>query len=211
MLNFACIGNLGGNARVQEKDGRKFVAFNVAVTDKWTDANGQSHETTDWVSCTINGDGGNILPYLVTGAKVYVEGRGSTRLYSSPKDKMMKAGANISVTRIELVGGTSDIIPSQLFDTATGEMHKIDKYYYDSQYQKLKFDGVFAYLADKKGRLFVVNNSGWVGEMQDDRTQSSTEATTDTQAAEPYEDGAPFTGEDNNPSEEQKTGSKKKK
>ena len=210
MLNFSCIGNLGGNARVQEKDGRKFIAFNVAVTDKWTDANGQPHETTDWVSCTLNGDGGNILPYLVTGAKVYVEGRGSTRLYSSPKDRMMKSGANISVTRIELVGGTSDAIPSVLFDTATGEQHEVTKYYFDAKFASLKYDGEFAYLADKKGRLYMVNKSGWVAQMQDDRTQADVEATTDTQTGESYEDGAPFTGEDNKPSEQQEDTQKKK-
>ena len=204
MLQFQVIGNLGGDAKVQEKDGRKFVSFNVANTDKWTDQDGKVHETTDWISCTLNGDGGNILPYLTTGTKVYVEGRGSVRLYSSPKDRMMKAGANINVTRIELVGGTSDAIPSQLFDTATGAMHKIDKYYFDAQFQTLKYDGEFAYLADRKGRLYMVNNSGWVAQMQDNRTEQSQQAAEDPQTAEQWQDGQPFTGEDNKASDGQK-------
>lgn len=211
MLQFQVIGNLGGDAKVQEKDGRKFVSFNVANTDKWTDQDGKVHETTDWISCTMNGDGGNILPYLTTGTKVYVEGRGSVRLYSSPKDRMMKAGANINVTRIELVGGTSDAIPSQLFDTATGEMHRIDKYYFDAEFSKLKFDGEFAYLADRKGRLYMVNKSGWVAQIQDDRTQQSQHAEGDTQTNEQWQDGQPFLGEENNAAGDKKVEKKTEK
>lgn len=196
MLQFTCIGNLGSDAKVQEKDGRKFVAFNVAHTDKWTDQDGKTHETTDWVSCTINGDGGNILPYLTTGTKVYVEGRGSVRLYSSPKDRIMKAGANINVTRIELVGGTSDPVPTQLYDTSTGEMHKLNKYFHDPDFQKLKFDGEFAYLADRKGRLYAVRNDGFVAPIQDDRTADSTHLAESQQQAETHQEDAPFTGEE---------------
>ena len=196
MLQFTCIGNLGSDAKVQEKDGRKFVAFNVAHTDKWTDQDGITHETTDWVSCTINGDGGNILPYLTTGTKVYVEGRGSVRLYSSPKDRMMKAGANISVTRIELVGGTADQVPSQLYDTSTGEMHRLNKFFHDPDFKKLKFDGEFAYLADRKGRLYAVRNDGFVAPIQDDRTADNLAAADNQQKPEQQQEDAPFTGEE---------------
>lgn len=202
MLQFTCIGNLGSDAKVQEKDGRKFVAFNVAHTDKWTDKDGKTHETTDWVSCTINGDGGNILPYLTTGAKVYVEGRGSVRIYSSPKDRMMKAGANINVTRIELVGGTSDLVPTQLYDTSTGEMHKLNKYFHDPDFQKLKFDGQFAYLADRKGRLYTVRNDGFVAPIQDDRTAESLQPAESQQQEVQQQEDAPFTGEEQ-PAQEQ--------
>jgi len=211
MLQFTCIGNLGSDAKVQEKDGRKFVAFNVAHTDKWTDQDGKTHETTDWVSCTINGDGGNILPYLTTGTKVYVEGRGSVRLYSSPKDRMMKAGANINVTRIELVGGTSDPVPTQLYDTSTGEMHKLNKYFHDPDFQKLKFDGEFAYLADRKGHLYAVRNDGFVAPIQDDRTADSAQPAESQQQAETQQEDAPFTGEELPAQEQAQKKSKSKK
>lgn len=211
MLQFTCIGNLGSDAKVQEKDGRKFVAFNVAHTDKWTDQDAKTHETTDWVSCTINGDGGNILPYLTTGTKVYVEGRGSVRLYSSPKDRMMKAGANINVTRIELVGGTSDPVPSQLYDTSTGEMHKLNKYFHDPDYKKLKFDGEFAYLADRRGRLYAVRNDGFVDPIQNDQTSENETSANGQQQPEQLQEDAPFTGEEQATQEKSAQKSKSKK
>ena len=86
----------------------------------------------------------------------------------------------------------------------TGEMHKIDKYYFDAQFSKLKFDGEFAYLADRKGRLYMVNKSGWVAQMQDDRTQQSQQAEGDTQTNEQWQDGQPFTGEDDKASDKKK-------
>lgn len=77
MLQISIIGRIGANAEVKESDGRKFVSFNVAHSDVFTDANGVRHESTTWVSCALNGDGGNLLPYLVAGALVYVIGDAS--------------------------------------------------------------------------------------------------------------------------------------
>ena len=45
---------------------------------------GTKRESTTWVSCILNGDGGKLLPYLKRGAQVFVEGVGSARCFSSP-------------------------------------------------------------------------------------------------------------------------------
>lgn len=165
MLEITIIGNLGGDARVIDQDGRKFVAFNVAHTDKWVDDAGTTHESTEWVSCTLNGDGGNVLPYLKAGTKIFASGRGSVRIYSSPKERKMKAGINISVTRIELVGGTSDDVPRELIDASTGSLKRVYKAYYIAQGElaNITFDSENkALLQDKKGTQFRVVKDGWV-------------------------------------------------
>lgn len=65
MIKVEIIGNLGADATLQEKNGNRFVAFRVANTDKWVDkSTGQVIESTQWISCTLNGDGGALLPYL---------------------------------------------------------------------------------------------------------------------------------------------------
>ena len=75
MIKVEIIGNLGADAQLLEKNGNKFVAFRVANTDKWVDkSTGQVIESTQWVSCTLNGDGGALLPYLKKGTKVFVRG-----------------------------------------------------------------------------------------------------------------------------------------
>lgn len=165
MLEITIIGNLGGNARVIDQDGRKFVAFNVAHTDKWVDDAGTTHESTEWVSCTLNGDGGNVLPYLKAGTKIFASGRGSVRIYSSPKERKMKAGINISVTRIELVGGMSEDVPRELIDASTGSLKRVYKAYYiaPDELANITFDSENkALLQDKKGTQFRVVKDGWV-------------------------------------------------
>lgn len=129
MLKFEVIGNLGRNAEVKTQDGKSFVKFNVAHTDRFTTEGGEVKETTQWVSCIWNGDGGRLLPFLVAGTKVFVTGRGSSKLYSSAKERCMKAGLNLSVEHIELVGGQSDPVPSKLYDME-GLEHQVSKHYY---------------------------------------------------------------------------------
>lgn len=129
MLRIQLIGNLGSDAEVKNINGKNALCFNVAHTDKWTDEKGQKHEETTWVSCILNGDGGKVKDYLKKGTAVYVEGAGSTRVYSSPKLKQFVAGVNVRVDHIELVGGSSDEVPRNLA-TSDGMLWPVYKAYF---------------------------------------------------------------------------------
>lgn len=164
MLQFTIIGNLGADAKVVTENGKQFVSFNVGHNDRWTDANGVNHESTVWVSCALNGDGGRLLPYLTKGRMVFVQGRGSARVYSSEKARAMVAGLNIMVDRIELVGGQNDAVPRQLY-TEDGVLLETAKYYNIDQ-QVLKNAGYqpgkpFP-LRSTDGRTFNVQDGGWI-------------------------------------------------
>ena len=108
MLNLQVIGNLGSDAVVKENNGKKFVTFNVAHTDKYTNEQGMKHEKTTWVSCIWNGDGGRILPYLTKGACVFAQGPAELRVFDSAKDHCKKAGVSIRIQHLELVGGKKE-------------------------------------------------------------------------------------------------------
>lgn len=109
MIKLEVIGNLGADAQLQVNNGNKFVSFRVANTDSWTDKKtGEIIKTTQWVSCSLNGDGGGILPYLRKGTKVFVRGNAQTVIYSSPKTHQMEVGINIFVREIELCGGNRE-------------------------------------------------------------------------------------------------------
>lgn len=110
MLQFTVIGYLGGDATIKVHEGRQFVSFNVSHNDSYTDSAGILHESTQWVSCALNGDGGKLLQHLRKGRLVYVQGRGSCRTYSSPKLRQMVAGLNITVDRIELLGSGERLV-----------------------------------------------------------------------------------------------------
>lgn len=102
MIKLSIIGNLGADAEVKNHNGKEFVSFRVAHTDRFTQ-DGQTKETTTWVSCILNGNGGNLLPYLKRGTKVFCHGDFSVRLYRYNGE--INAGLNLSVREIELCGG----------------------------------------------------------------------------------------------------------
>lgn len=105
MIKIECIGNLGADAQLQVNNGQRFVSFRVANTDSWTDKRtGEVIKSTQWISCSLNGDGGALLPYLKKGTKVFVRGNAQFVVYSSPKTKQMEVGVNLFVREIELCG-----------------------------------------------------------------------------------------------------------
>lgn len=173
MLQLTVIGNLGADAQVKDFNGRKAVTFNVAHTERWTDEDGTKHETTTWVSCILNGDGGNLLPYLKAGTTVYAIGAASTRVYSSPKERKMVAGLNLRIDHIELVGGRVDDVPRQLMDEQ-GLLYNTTKCFWLSPDQVKQLGikkGTHACLMDTKmTRQFAVDYSGYITPVKEGET-----------------------------------------
>lgn len=102
MLELTIIGNLGKDAEHKEINGRNYIAFNVAHSEKDTD--GQEHTT--WVSClkpAYNG-GNNIISFLTKGTKVFVRGKAYTRTYINQQNQAV-ATLNCNVYTLELLGG----------------------------------------------------------------------------------------------------------
>ncbi len=162
MFRVEIIGNLGADASVMESNGSKFVTMRIAHTDVFKDDAGSKHEKTVWIDATMNDAETKLLPYLKQGVKVFVRGNASLRVYSSPKDRCMKAGLTISVREIELVGGSSDEIPRQLIDPATGALFETKKYYWINRDNKgLKKDEVLT-LVDSRGGEYVMDKQGFV-------------------------------------------------
>lgn len=163
MLQAILIGNLGANCQKQVQDGRKFTTFRVAHNDSWTDDNGQTHSETKWVDCILN-DHPKVSDYLLAGTSVFIQGTIKTRVYSSQKDRCMKAGITIRVNRIELLGGKRDEVPSRLYDN-TGIQHDVRKFFHT--------DVTNTPLMSQQGDPFVTDANGWVSAVT---TQSDTEA-----------------------------------
>ena len=109
MIKVEIIGNLGADAQMQVYNGNKYVSFRIANTDSWTDkATGEIKKSTQWVSCTLNGDGGALTPYLKKGTKVFVRGNAQFVVFSSAKSHQMEVGVNLFVREIELCGGNKE-------------------------------------------------------------------------------------------------------
>lgn len=190
MFKIEAIGNLGGDAEVKNDNGRMYVQFSVADTRKFTKEDGTKQEITNWISCFYRNADSEVVKYLKKGVRVFVRGNGDLRLFSSAKDRMMKAGASINVQEIELVGGSTDEIPRQLA-METGEVLPVYKAYFIDIRQIPEKDRPET-LYDKHGLPYNVDKNGFVTvvqaptDEQSNNTADNPEANADGSQAEIY-------------------------
>lgn len=193
MQLYSLIGNLGADAKIVDNNGKPFISFNVADTDRWKDDGGNIHESTTWVQCTLNGGAAEnkVFEFLKAGTKVFVMGRMRTRVYSSEKERRMVAGVNLYVMQIELVGGSSDEVPRKLIDPKDATIHNVYKAYYVRQEELATMS---KQLVDKAGQLYDVNEYGFIVPVQ---AGQKVEESAPQEKNETDTNDVPFTGEDN--------------
>lgn len=177
MLQIAVIGNIGNDAELRSENGSEFITFKVAHNERYTDANGNTHDTTQWISCVMNGNGGGVLKYLTKGQQVYVVGDGSVRTYHSKTQRMLVAGVDIRVRSVQLVGGRADAVPSVLFDT-DGVQVNVTKYYNATGKTSCK-------LFSRSGEWYDVDENGWLSK-QATGTEPAESATTEGTDGKPF-------------------------
>lgn len=165
MLQATVIGNVGADAQFQSKDGRDFVTFRVAHNDTWTDQAGVQHTNVVWVDCIMNGKP-KVAEYIKAGTQVVVVGNVTLRVYSSAKDKCMKAGMTINTMSVQLLGGLSDAVPRRLYD-ANGVQHDVQKYYMT--------DVKKGTLLSLKGEQYSTDENGWITPVLPDNTQQNSD------------------------------------
>ena len=102
MLVLEVAGNLGADAIIKDLNGQKYIAFSVAHTESYKDAQGQRRERTTWVSCLKYGES-PVINYLRKGTRVIVRGDLSTKVYEAGGN--MQAGINCRVRELYLMGG----------------------------------------------------------------------------------------------------------
>lgn len=165
MLQTTCIGHLGGDAVTKNENGKEFSVFRIADTQKWTDDAGQTHEETTWVDCVMNGKPA-VLPYLKKGQQVFVSGSTKLRVYSSAKDRCMKAGLTINVRQVELLGAKSDDVPSLLYTEDGKNEVKVNKWYNAVSMQRDATQLEQIVLVSRSGERYLADRQGWLTKEQ---------------------------------------------
>lgn len=171
MFTSILIGNLGADAEVKKSNGREFVTLSIAETRKIKQADGSETSVTNWYDAIISDVNHPVLPYLKQGVKVCVIGDTSLRVFSSKKDRMMKAGATIHVQRIELCGGQAELVPKEVINPETSEVYETKKYYWcNAPVKNMKKDDKKE-LIDAKGRRYVMDCLGFVTPVEEKQTE----------------------------------------
>lgn len=175
MFKVEIIGNLGNDVEIKSDNGRMYAQFSVADTRRFKKDDGTETEVTNWVSCFLSNHESKVLQFLKRGQRVFVRGNGELRLYSSAKERKMKAGLSINVQEIELVGASSsDSVPRELA-LESGELINVNKLFWinvDSMQPK----PTVAY--DRRGMPYAINEQGFViAPQQQEEDQGSSEDT----------------------------------
>ena len=159
MLQTTIIGYIGSDAECKSYNGKEFTTFRVSHSDRWKDEQGLTHENTTWVDCVWNGKPA-ILQYLTKGSLVFVTGSTQLRVYSSPKDKCMKAGLTINVRTCELVGAKPDPVPSVLYRADDGTSVPISKHFFAIPLIRDEKSQEFIALVSAQAKQFVCDRNG---------------------------------------------------
>lgn len=154
MKKLEIIGNLGSDARVETVNGKQFVALSIADTQRVKNPDGTTAEKTEWVSATINGDGGQLLQYLKKGVKVYASGDCQVRMYHSEQQRSLVAGLKLFIRDIELVSTNTDDVPRDLYDV-NGRAYRTGKFYHTAETKDCE-------LYNRQGEVFKVDRKGFI-------------------------------------------------
>ena len=106
MNNWNFTGNLGHSAEQKDAGGTSLVTFSVAVK-----AGYGKNETTTWARCNMWGTRGEaVLPFLKKGQLVGICGEVSLHEWAG-KDGTAKAGIEVRVNDLTLLGKRDDAAP----------------------------------------------------------------------------------------------------
>lgn len=101
MLVIEFCGYVGNDAEIKEFNGQKFISFNVATSERYKDAQGNTVSRTTWISCLKHGESA-VLQYLKKGTQVFVRGDFSAKTFTNANG--VQVGINCRVRELQLLG-----------------------------------------------------------------------------------------------------------
>ena len=116
------IGHIGNDATLNTVNGKQVINFNVAVSEKWKDQQGNAKEQTTWFSCSWWSERTAIQPYLKKGTQVFVEGKIGSKIYNDQQQRPTSQ-LTIEVSMVQLLGNANNNSQQQSQPTpASSEM-----------------------------------------------------------------------------------------
>ena len=103
MLQVEIIGNIGNDAQVKDFNGKKYIAFNVAHSEKFKNQQGVETERTTWVRVLKHGESA-VAQYLKKGTPVFVRGDLSVKAYKDNAGNW-QVGVNCLAREVQLLPG----------------------------------------------------------------------------------------------------------
>ena len=103
------IGNLGRDPEVRMAGTTKVANFSIAVTERFTDRNGQKQEKTEWVNIVCWARQAEIAEqYLRKGSPIYIEGKLETQSWDDAQSGQKRYRTEVRVINFQMLGGRQD-------------------------------------------------------------------------------------------------------
>ena len=96
-------GNIGKDCETRDVNDVKVMSFTLAVSQRWTDKDGNPQEKTDWFTVDYFSKTDKIAEYLKKGQSVLVEGQMSSHEYE--KDGQKRIAWSVRADKVGLLGG----------------------------------------------------------------------------------------------------------
>lgn len=104
------MGNLGKDAEAKfTQSGISVATFSIATSRRVKEASGEYREETDWHNCVLWRNE-NVIPYLLKGKPVVVEGHLQSRSWET-KDGQKRYATEVVVDELILAGGGGAVTP----------------------------------------------------------------------------------------------------
>ena len=114
MNKMMVIGNLGSDPEMRyTPNGQAVTSFSIATNYKYTTADGERHEETEWFRVSVFGrQAESCNQYLTKGKKVFVEGRLKSRSYET-KDGQTRFSIEIVANDVRFIdsGARAENLP----------------------------------------------------------------------------------------------------
>ena len=109
MNKIIVIGNLGRDPEMRyTPNGQSVTTFSVASSRRYTTADGERREETEWFNVSAWGRLADICSqYLTRGQQVYVEGRLRSRTYQG-QDGQTRVSLDINLSEMQMLGRRGD-------------------------------------------------------------------------------------------------------
>ncbi|AKG10853.1 single-stranded DNA-binding protein [Moraxella bovoculi] len=103
------IGRLGDNPQIRTtQSGDAMATFSIAVSDKYTDKQGNRTEKTEWINVRAFGKLAQIMgQYLTKGSQVFISGSLQTRKYTDAQG-IERYVTEIRATSMQMLGSRTD-------------------------------------------------------------------------------------------------------
>lgn len=106
MNTLTLIGHVGNDATTNNVNGKQVINFNVAVTKRWKDKEGNEKEVTKWFSVSYWNDG-KVHEWIKKGTQICVMGEVGAKSYMNAK-KETEVQLTVDANFIELLSNKKD-------------------------------------------------------------------------------------------------------